>query len=120
LLFAEITITTAKQNARRNGVGNCRFIAADVAETVSRLGSSVERLDLMVLNPPRKGIQTAAMEALLAANAPRIIYVSCDPKSLARDLSRIVDAGYGVRHVQPFDMFPQTAEVETVVLLNKS
>jgi 23S rRNA (uracil1939-C5)-methyltransferase len=79
----------------------------------------VERLDLMVLNPPRKGIQAAAMEPILAANAPRIIYVSCDPKSLARDLNRIVDSGYGVRHLQPFDMFPQTAEVETVVLVVK-
>jgi 23S rRNA (uracil1939-C5)-methyltransferase len=115
----ELSITTAKQNARRNGVGNCRFIAADVAETVSRLGSSVEQVDLMVLNPPRKGIQSAAMEAILAANAARIIYVSCDPKSLARDLNLIVNAGYGMRHVQPFDMFPQTAEVETVVLLVK-
>jgi len=113
----ELSITTAKQNARRNGVGNCRFVAADVAQTVSRLRSSMERLDLIVLNPPRKGIQSAAMEAMLAAKAPRIIYVSCDPKSLARDLSRIVDAGYDVRDVQPFDMFPQTAEVETVVLL---
>jgi 23S rRNA (uracil1939-C5)-methyltransferase len=115
----ELSITTAKQNARRNGVGNCRFIAADVAETVSRLRSSVEQVDLMVLNPPRKGIQTAAMEAILGANATRIIYVSCDPKSLARDLNRIVDAGYGVRHAQPFDMFPQTAEVETVVLADR-
>ena len=115
----ELSITTAKQNARRNGVGNCRFIAADVAQTVSRLGSSVEQVDLMVLNPPRKGIQSAAMEAIVAANAARIIYVSCDPKSLARDLNLIVNAGYGMRHVQPFDMFPQTAEVETVVLLMK-
>jgi 23S rRNA (uracil1939-C5)-methyltransferase len=115
----ELSITTAKQNARRNGVGNCRFIAADVAQTVSRLGSSVEQVDLMVLNPPRKGIQSAAMEAIVAANAARIIYVSCDPKSLARDLNLIVNAGYGMRHVQPFDMFPQTAEVETVVLLVK-
>jgi len=79
----------------------------------------VEQVDLMILNPPRKGIQPEAMEAILAANAARIIYVSCDPKSLARDLNMIVNAGYDMRHVQPFDMFPQTAEVETVVLLVK-
>ena len=115
----QLSIATAKQNARRNGVGNCRFIAADVAETVSRLRSSVQRVDLMVLNPPRKGVQPAALEEILAVNAPRVIYVSCDPISLARDVDRLYEAGYRAPAVQPFDMFPQTEEVETVVMLVK-
>ena len=114
-----LSITTAKQNARRNGRGNCRFIAGDVAETVAQISQNLPRLDLMVLNPPRKGVQPAAMEAILATGAPKIVYVSCEPKSLARDLERMSSAGYNLRQVQPFDMFPQTDQVETVAKLEK-
>jgi 23S rRNA (uracil-5-)-methyltransferase RumA len=117
---SELSITTAKQNARRNGRGNCRFIAGDVATTLTQLTKDVPRIDLMVLNPPRKGIKAAALESVLAAGAPRIIYVSCEPRSLARDLDRLVAANYRVEQIQPFDMFPQTEEVETLVLLRKN
>lgn len=117
---SELSITTAKQNARRNGRGNCRFIAGDVATTLTQLTKDLPRIDLMVLNPPRKGIKAAALEAVLAAGAPRIIYVSCEPRSLARDLDRLVAANYRVEQIQPFDMFPQTEEVETLVLLQKN
>jgi len=117
---SELSITTAKQNARRNGRGNCRFIAGDVATTLTQLTKDLPRIDLMVLNPPRKGIKAAALEAVLAAGAPRIIYVSCEPRSLARDLDRLVAANYRVEQIQPFDMFPQTEEVETLVLLRKN
>lgn len=116
---SELSITTAKQNARRNGRGNCRFIAGDVATTVAQLTKDLPRIDLMVLNPPRKGIKPAALDAVLAAGAPRIIYVSCEPRSLARDLDRLLAADYRVVNIQPFDMFPQTAEVETVVVLSR-
>jgi 23S rRNA (uracil1939-C5)-methyltransferase len=116
---SELAVATAKQNARRNGRGNCRFIVGDVAPTLAQLNQNLPGLDLMVLNPPRKGVQPAAMAALLAAAVPRIIYVSCEPKSLARDLDRLTGAGYQVRQVQPFDMFPQTEEVEMVALLEK-
>lgn len=117
---SELSITTAKQNARRNGRGNCRFIAGDVATTLTQLTKDLPRIDLMVLNPPRKGIKAAALESVLAAGAPRIIYVSCEPRSLARDLDRLVAANYRVEQIQPFDMFPQTEEVETLVLLRKN
>ena len=117
---SELSITTAKQNARRNGRGNCRFIAGDVATTLTQLTKDLPRIDLMVLNPPRKGIKAAALAAVLAAGAPRIIYVSCEPRSLARDLDRLVAANYRVEQIQPFDMFPQTEEVETLVLLRKN
>jgi len=117
---SELSITTAKQNARRNGRGNCRFIAGDVATTLTQLTKDLPRIDLMVLNPPRKGIKAAALEAVLAADATRIIYVSCEPRSLARDLDRLVAANYRVEQIQPFDMFPQTEEVETLVLLRKN
>ena len=76
-------------------------------------------IDLVVINPPRKGVQPAAMEAAIAVNAPKLIYVSCNPSSLARDLDKLVGQHYRIRRLQPLDMFPQTEQVETVVLLEK-
>src|SRR5207244_11838220 len=105
---------TAKQNARRNGVGNCRFFAGDVAAMVTQVRQSQPQIDLIVLNPPRRGVQPAALETMLAVNAPRIIYVSCEPTSLARDLVWFAHAGYGVSCIQPFDMFPQAEDVEAL------
>jgi 23S rRNA (uracil-5-)-methyltransferase RumA len=116
----EAAIVSAKQNARRNGIGNCRFHAGDAAAKIRELRGQWRSLDLVVVNPPRKGLQAAALAALLELGAPRLIYVSCDPASLARDLEKLVQAGYGIQSVQPFDMFPQTAEVENVVLLQRT
>jgi 23S rRNA (uracil1939-C5)-methyltransferase len=115
-----LSIDTAKQNARRNGISNCRFFDGEVAEKLAGAKKTLGHIDLMVLNPPRKGVQPAAMEAMLAVNAPRLIYVSCNPNSLARDLDKLVGQHYRVRRLQPFDMFPQTEQVETAVLLEKS
>lgn len=116
---SEPAINTAKQNARRNGRGNCRFTPGDVATTLAQWRQTLSNIDLIVLNPPRKGVQPATMAELLATNAPKLIYVSCEPKSLARDMARFCEHGYRVTHVQPFDMFPQTEEVETVVRLER-
>jgi len=113
----EAGIVTAKQNARRNGVGNSRFFAGDAAGQLQELREQLTTLDLVVVNPPRKGLQTHALTAVLELKAPKLIYVSCEPTSLARDLEKLVQANYRIQSVQPFDMFPQTAEVETVVLL---
>lgn len=115
----ELSVMTAKQNARRNGRGNCRFIVGDVATITAQLRETLSAVELIVLNPPRKGVQTEAMTAILAFNSPKLIYISCDPRSLARDLDRLVAANYRVERIQPFDMFPQTEEVETVALLVK-
>jgi 23S rRNA (uracil1939-C5)-methyltransferase len=116
---SELSITTAKQNARRNGRGNCRFIAGNVAKTLAQWKQSLPGIDLIVLNPPRKGVQAQAMAELLQIAARRMIYVSCESKSLARDLDKLVQYGYRVRQAQPFDMFPQTEEVETVVRMER-
>jgi 23S rRNA (uracil1939-C5)-methyltransferase len=110
----------AQDNARRNGMANCRFVSADVVEGIKEAKRSLrQKIDLIVLNPPRKGVQSAAMEAIVAADASRIIYVSCDPISLTRDLDQLASHNYQPSGIQPFDMFPQTKEVETVVLLVK-
>jgi 23S rRNA (uracil1939-C5)-methyltransferase len=113
------SIDTAKQNARRNGFSNCRFLAGDVGEKIAEAYKTLDRVDSIVLNPPRKGVQPAAMEAILAVNASKIVYVSCEPNSLARDLDRLVNQGYRILRLQTFDMFPQTEQVESVVLLAK-
>jgi 23S rRNA (uracil1939-C5)-methyltransferase len=116
---SSLSIDTAKQNARRNGFSNCRFLAGDVEEKIAETYRTLGRVDSIVLNPPRKGVQPAAMEAILAVSAPKIIYVSCEPNSLARDLDRLINQGYRILRLQPFDMFPQTEQVENVVLLAK-
>jgi 23S rRNA (uracil1939-C5)-methyltransferase len=90
-------------------------VATKITEACRTLG----QVDGIVLNPPRKGVQPAAMEAILAVNAPQIIYVSCEPNSLSRDLDQLVNRGYRILQLQPFDMFPQTEQVENVVLLEK-
>jgi 23S rRNA (uracil1939-C5)-methyltransferase len=113
-------INTAKQNARRNGYNNCRFFAGDAAEKLRETATSVARVDVIVVNPPRKGLSTEAFAAILAAKAPRIIYISCAPATLARDLDRFSVEGYHVQQVQPFDMFPQTSKVETIALLERT
>jgi 23S rRNA (uracil1939-C5)-methyltransferase len=116
---SELSINTAKQNARRNGRGNCRFICGDVAATATQLKKTISRVDLIVLNPPRKGLQPQALAAIIELGAPKLIYVSCEPKSLARDLDQLVHAGYRVAQLSPFDMFPQTEQVEIVAQLTR-
>ncbi len=114
-----LAVATAKQNARMNGVSNCRFFAGDAAEKIADAGRDIEPVDLVVVNPPRKGLQPDAMAALATLAPPRIIYVSCEPATLARDLDKFTAGGYRVAALQPFDMFPQTEQVETVALLGR-
>jgi 23S rRNA (uracil1939-C5)-methyltransferase len=116
---SSLSIDTAKQNARRHGIGNCRFVYGDVAQKVAEAERSVGRVDCIVVNPPRKGLQPAALAAIIDAGAPRIVYVSCDAASLARDLDQLLEIGYRLGDLKCFDMFPQTDQVETVAALVK-
>jgi 23S rRNA (uracil1939-C5)-methyltransferase len=110
-------VEDAEKNARLNGIRNCRFEAGDAAELLAELREEGLRADLIVLNPPRKGCDKEVLrEAALLAPA-RIIYVSCSPLTLARDLDILARAGYRTSEVQPVDMFPQTPHVENVALL---
>jgi 23S rRNA (uracil1939-C5)-methyltransferase len=111
------SINVAKENARRNGYNNTRFFAGDAAAKLKDTVSNLGQIGVLVVNPPRKGLSPEAFNAVLSVHAPRLIYVSCDPVTLARDLDRFVQAGYEVQKLQSFDMFPQTEQVETVVLL---
>jgi 23S rRNA (uracil1939-C5)-methyltransferase len=112
-----LAVATAKQNARMNGIANCRFFAAKAAEKIAEAARVLPRVDLAVVNPPRKGLQPDAAAALLELGPPRMIYVSCNPETLARDLDKFAESGYRAAVLQSFDMFPQTDQVETVALL---
>ncbi len=112
-----VAVATAKQNGRLNGFGNCRFLAGNVAEKIAVAKIGLDPIDLVVVNPPRKGIRPDALRPLLSLAAPTILYVSCNPVTLARDLVRLGQEGYQTKAIEAFDMFPQTTEVETVALL---
>jgi len=114
-----LSIATAKQNARMNGVNNCRFFDEDVAAKLEEARRVFPQIDLVVVNPPRKGVQPDAMAALCSLLPARIIYVSCEPATLARDLDKLTENHYRVIALQPFDMFPQTEDVETVALIER-
>ena len=107
-------ILDAEENAQRNRITNAHFICGMAEEKIT----SLEPIDVAILNPPRKGCELPLLNTLISQKVPRIVYVSCDPATLARDLEILTHAGYRVNHVQPFDMFPQTMHVECVVSLS--
>jgi 23S rRNA (uracil1939-C5)-methyltransferase len=111
------SIEDARRNARENGIENVNFLVSDVAVAVQRFAAAGERFDLVLLDPPRSGAESVARLADLAAD--RIIYVSCDPPTLARDLAHLGEQGYRVVTSQPVDMFPQTYHLESVTLLRR-
>lgn len=110
-------VAAAQKNAALNSVTNCHFIAGDVRKIVQTLDVSP---DTIILDPPREGINPKAMPHILAFNAQKIVYVSCKPTSLATDLPAFIAAGYRPTKIRCIDMFPRTANIETVVLLEKS
>ncbi len=110
-------VRNARENARLNGLGNCTFLAGDAAELVHDLASEVPTGSVAVINPPRSGCGARVLEALAALQPRLLVYVSCDPDTLARDLEVLAGLGYGCREIQPVDMFPQTAHVESVACL---
>ena len=112
-------VRNAADNARLNNLENCHFQAGDAAVELNRLSQQIASLAVAVINPPRKGCDAEVLETLIEFGPQRLIYVSCDPDSLARDLALLTHRHYRVEKVQPVDMFPQTAHVETVVLLTR-
>ena len=112
----EEAVVAANENAKRNHLENCTFLAGDVLKMVDELK---ERPDLIIVDPPRDGIHPKAIGKIIAFGAPEIVYVSCKPTSLARDLEVFQQEGYQVERVELMDMFPRTVHVETVVLLSK-
>lgn len=116
----EAAVQNARANAELNQLKNCQFIAGDASAIFEKLDSKIPaKLALACVNPPRKGCEAEVLEQLAALHPGQIIYMSCDPDSLARDLTQLSRLGYRISRVQPLDMFPQTAHVETLVQLVK-
>lgn len=112
-------VQDAWENARINGIVNAEFIEGKAEEVIPKLVDSGLHADVVVLDPPRKGCEADVLEALARMAPQRIVYVSCNPATLARDLKFLTEQEYEVVDVQPVDMFPHTTHVECVVLLSR-
>ena len=116
--FVEAAVADATENAALNRAGNCRFEAGDAVHLLDEIGAD-GGADLIVLNPPRKGCEEKVLQSAAAIKPARIIYVSCSPETLSRDLDILSRLGYRTLQVHPVDMFPQTIHVEDVALLER-
>jgi 23S rRNA (uracil-5-)-methyltransferase RumA len=114
--IVEEAVEAAKENAKLNGLSNCRFLAGDVLKVLDEIS---EQPDYIILDPPRDGIHPKALERIIAYGVPRMVYISCKPTSLARDLEVLQARGYNVEKIACIDLFPGTYHVETVCLLSK-
>jgi 23S rRNA (uracil1939-C5)-methyltransferase len=118
--IVERAVADAIENARRNGIDNTRFFAGDVRTAMRPLLEEVGRADVVVVDPPRAGLSQKVVRRVLEAEAPRIVYVSCNPTTLAPNARQMADAGYELKTVRPVDMFPQTPHIECVALLERA
>ena len=113
-------VRDAVANARLNGLRNCRFAAGDAGEYLQAMVREGLRPDVVFLDPPRAGSDERFLRALLKASPARVVYISCDPETLARDLARLTAGGYRAQRIQPVDMFPFTEHIESVVKLTQA
>ena len=112
-------VADARENAARNGIGNAEFLCADAAEAAARLESQGLRPDVITVDPPRKGLSPEVIASIAAMGPERVVYVSCDPATLGRDVKIFGGFGYKAERACAVDMFPGTRHVETVCLLSK-
>lgn len=117
--LVESAVANAKENARRNQVDNVRFYCGDAGEITGRLQSKGVKADIAIVDPPRKGCSEELLQLLRDMNPKRVVYVSCNPATLARDVKILMEYGFEVKKVQPVDMFCHSAHVETVALLQR-
>ena len=111
-------IENAKQNAERNGVHNARFLCGDATKAAETLRAEGIRPDVIVVDPPRKGLTPELIDTIVQMAPDRVVYVSCDPATLARDLKLFSEKDYSVKEITLCDMFPRTAHVESVCLMS--
>ncbi len=112
-------VEDARHNAKLNGISGAQFHVGKAEELLPSLVQRHKRIDGVIVDPPRKGCDRSLLETLVTTRVPRICYVSCNPSTLARDLSYLADQGYKVGAIQPVDMFPWTRHVECVVLITR-
>lgn len=112
-------VENARENARVNGIANAEFFCGDAGDVAQRLAAEQLRPDVVVVDPPRKGLGEDVIPVIAAMGPERVVYVSCDPGTLARDVKRFAGQGYAAARAAAVDLFPRTRHVETVVLLSK-
>ena len=116
----EQSIKDACENAKINDVENTEFILGEVEEEIERLyEESEEKIDVIIVDPPRKGCEQSLLDSIIKISPERVIYVSCDPATLARDLKILSTGGYSIKKVQPVDMFAMSFHVETICLMTR-
>ncbi|MDD3165271.1 MAG: 23S rRNA (uracil(1939)-C(5))-methyltransferase RlmD [Oscillospiraceae bacterium] len=113
-------IADAKENARENGIDNASFFCADASAAAQKFRADGSRPDVVTVDPPRKGLAPEVVDAIAAMQPARVVYVSCDPATLARDVKRFTALGYAPQSAEAVDLFPRCAHVETVVQLIKT
>jgi len=113
-------INNAKENARLNGVKNVEFLVGESEIVIPELYRKGIKADVIVVDPPRKGCDEKLLEVITEMSPEKVVYVSCNPATLARDLKYLSERGYEVREVQPVDMFPQTSHVECIVQIKRA
>jgi 23S rRNA (uracil1939-C5)-methyltransferase len=112
-------IADAERNAKANGIENARFLAGSARTGVRPLIEQAGKPDVVVIDPPRAGLSQKIVRRVIECDAKRVVYVSCNPTTLAPNAAQLVEAGYTLRRVKPVDMFPQTPHIECVALLEK-
>ena len=114
--IVEEAVVAARENAKQNGLENCEFIAGDVLKVLDEIE---EKPDFIILDPPRDGVHPKALSRIIGYGVEKLVYISCKPTSLARDLEIFIANGYEVQRCVPVDQFPWTTGIETVVLLSR-
>ncbi len=114
--LVEEAVDAARENAALNGLDNCRFIAGDVFKVLNEVS---DKPDVIVVDPPRVGIQPKALDKIISYGVKEIVYISCNPKTLAENLRYLDYYGYKCRYLKPFDNFPMTKHTECIALLEK-
>jgi 23S rRNA (uracil1939-C5)-methyltransferase len=117
--LVERAVADAARNARLNAIDNAHFVAGDVRTSVRPLLEQAGRPDVVVVDPPRAGLSAKVVRRVLETEADRVVYVSCNPTTLAPNARQMADAGYRLAAVRPVDMFPQTPHIECVALLER-
>ena len=112
-------VKDARENAKLNGIKNEKFYTADAGSFMTELAEKGEKTDAVIMDPARAGADKAFLSSLVKLSPEKVVYISCNPETLSRDLAYLTRNGYKVKKIQPVDMFPHTDHVETVVLMSK-
>lgn len=112
------SVIAARKTVKDNNINNVEFIEARVEHVIDKIMNK-DKIDYIVFDPPRKGIDYSVLESVCESNISKIVYISCNPSTLARDIKILIEKGYRLEYVKGYDMFPQTHHIEVLVLLVK-